>query len=308
MSSRRIERCYTDNIYLIESLPPEEEYPYERNYLIMGNSGNTYTVTISNEPSCTCPDYTSRGNRCKHIYFVLIRIMNIYDYTEEYYTDDELAQMFLNIPQVAKDLMYQGERPTEQKEVNQKFEKDDVCPICLDPLENGKELDYCKYSCGKTIHKKCFSMWEKSKGGICVFCRGKWYSDFPSKPKVVSMHPIEPIPIEEKEEDKKDISNNTEGQNNNDYEKIEIDEDNNIINDNNNGNNDDEVMNEGYSKDKKEKKRKKRKNKFKSRSRNRSRDKNKSRKMSISSTSRSRSRSRNRNRSRSYNKIKYPKD
>ena len=36
----------------------------------------------------------------------------------------------------------------EQKEVSQKFDKGDVCPVCLDPLENGKELDYCKYSCG----------------------------------------------------------------------------------------------------------------------------------------------------------------
>ena len=310
MSSRRIERCYTDNIYLIESLPPEEEYPYERNYLIMGNSGKTYTVTISNEPSCTCPDYTTRGNRCKHIYFVLIRIMNIYEYTEEYYTDDELAQMFLNIPQVAKDLMYQGEKPTEQKEVSQKFEKGDICPICLDPLENGKELDYCKYSCGKTIHKKCFSMWEKSKGGICVFCRGKWYSDFPSKPKVVSMHPIEVNQIEEeqkeeeqKEEDKKVNPNNIEGQNN--YEKIEIEDENNTINDNNNyENNNDEIMNEEKSKDKKEKKGKKRKHKHKSKSR----DKNKCRKMSISSKSKSRSRSRERSKSRNHNKIKYPKD
>ena len=89
MSSRRIERCYTDNIYLIESIQPEPDYPYERQYLIMGNSGNTYTVTISNQPTCTCPDHTTRGNRCKHIYFVLIRIMNTYNYTEKTYSDEE---------------------------------------------------------------------------------------------------------------------------------------------------------------------------------------------------------------------------
>ena len=264
MSSRRIERCYTDNIYLIESIPPEEEYPYERNYLIMGNSGNTYTVTISNEPSCTCPDYTSRGNRCKHIYFVLIRIMNTINYQEEEYSDLELAQMFLNIPEVAKNLMYQGENPIEQKEVNQKFEKDDVCPICLDPLENGKELDYCKYSCGKTIHKKCFSMWEKSKGGICVFCRGKWYSDYPSSPKKVSMHPIEPIQNEE--ENKKDNNNEIKDE----CKEIENDNDDNVRN-----------VNQEKNKNKKRSKsinesRRKTRNKSKSRSRSRNRYKSKS--------------------------------
>ena len=293
MSSRRIERCYTDNIYLIESLQPEEDYPYERNYLIMGNSGNTYTVTISNMPSCTCPDYTTRGNRCKHIYFVLIRIMNIYNYTDEEYSDEELAQMFLNIPDIAKNLMYQGEKPEEQKEVKQKFEKDDVCPICLDPLENGKELDYCKYSCGQTIHKKCFSMWEKSKGGICVFCRGKWYSNYPSKPKPVSMHPIDPNQIEEKEKDIKDNSNNERDSS---YDKIDIEEE--SIDDI------DEKIKREKERDKKNKKRINYRNKSKGRKRDKSRSR--SSKMSIS-RSLSRSRSRSRSREKSHKKIKYPK-
>ena len=290
MSSRRIERCYTDNIYLIESLQPEEDYPYERNYLIMGNSGNTYTVTISNMPSCTCPDYTTRGNRCKHIYFVLIRIMNIYNYTDEEYSDEELAQMFLNIPDIAKNLMYQGEKPEEQKEVKQKFEKDDVCPICLDPLENGKELDYCKYSCGQTIHKKCFSMWEKSKGGICVFCRGKWYSSFPSKPKPVSMHPIDPNQIEEKE----DVKDNSDNERDSSYDKIDIEEE--SIDDI------DEKIKREKERDKKNKKR----NNYRNKSKGRKRDKSRSRssKMSIS---RSLSRSRSRSREKSHKKIKYPK-
>ena len=211
MSLRRIERCFTDNIYLIESLPQEEHLPFERNYLIMGNSGNMYQVTISNEPKCTCPDYVNRSNRCKHIYFVLMRIMNISNYNNYQYTDEELTEMFSNIPPVAKNLLYQGEKSEESKTVNQKFEKDDVCPICLDPLENGKELDYCKYSCGQTIHKKCFSMWEKSKGAICVFCRAKWYNNiYGTKPKEVSMHPIvlnqsdKKIDEEDKKEDNKE--------------------------------------------------------------------------------------------------------
>ena len=195
MSSRRIERCYTDNIYLIESLPPEEKYPNQRVYVIMGHSGKIYNVTISNVPNCTCPDFVHKGNRCKHIYFVLMRIMNIINYSEKYFSDEQLLDMFMNIPPVAKNLIYEGEKLNqEEKEVNQKFDKGDICPICLDPLENGKDLDFCRFSCGKTIHKKCFSMWEKTKGSICVFCRAQWYSKFPVKNhKKVSMHPIESI-------------------------------------------------------------------------------------------------------------------
>ena len=294
MSRIRIERCYTENIYLIESIPPDEENPLERNYIIMGNSGRTYQVTISNNPTCTCPDYMTRLNRCKHIFFVLIRIMKIENYSEEYYTDEELTQMFLNIPDVAKNLMYTGEKPQEQEEVDQKFDKGDICPICLDELENGKELDYCKYSCGKTIHKKCFSMWEKSKGGICVFCRAKWYSNFPpTHHKKISMHPIDPNRIDI--EEKKDSFNNG-------CDKIDIEEDNNL-------NEDIELKTDEERSDNR-----KRNRRNKSRKRNKIRKKCKSedKSMSISenkSRSRSRDRYKSRSRSRSRNKklIKYPK-
>jgi len=194
MTSARIERCYTDNIYLIESLPEDYKYPFQRIFVIMGHSGHVYNVTISNVPNCTCPDFMHKNRRCKHIYFVLMRIMNINNYKERYFSDEQLEEMFLNVPPVAQNLIYVGEKVNnEEKEVEQKFDKDDICPICLDPLENGKDLDFCRYSCGKTIHKKCFSMWEKTKGSICVFCRAEWHSKLPIKNhKKVSMHPIEP--------------------------------------------------------------------------------------------------------------------
>ena len=277
----RIERCYTDNIYLIESLPADD--PYERVYVIMGHSGNVYNVTINNRPNCTCPDYIQRGNRCKHIYFVLMRIMNIDNYTERTYTDEELEEMFLNIPPVAKNLMYEGEKPKEEKEVEQKFEKGDICPICLDPLENGKDLDFCRYSCGKTIHSKCFSMWEKSRGSICVFCRAQWYSNIHIKShKKVSMHPIEP-------------NNNNNNINNEEKieEKMEDKDDNNINEDNNDDDNEMDLDEEIITN--KDNKRKKKRNKNSSRSRNKSR-------------SRSRCRSKENFRKKKKKKFIYPKD
>ena len=292
MSSQRIERCYTDNIYLIESVPPDSEDDTERTYVIMGHSGHVYNVTISHRPKCTCPDFYLRGNRCKHIYFVLIRIMNIDNVTDKYYSDDDLTDMFRNIPPIAQNLMYKGSdvEINEGKEVEQKFEEGDICPICLDPLENGKELDFCRYSCGKTIHSKCFSMWVKSKGSICVFCRAQWYNANASSKnhKKVSMHPIginnNNINNEEQNE------NNEE---NNEYNGMDLDKENNIEEEDNKYNNYDEENEVISSRRKKEKKKKKK---------NRSRSRNKSR-------SRSRSRSKdikkNKKKKKNYN---YPKD
>ena len=274
----RMERCFTDNIYLIEALPPDSEDDTERTYVIMGHSGNVYNVTIANRPHCTCPDFYLRRNRCKHIYFVLMRIMNIENPTDKFYDDDELIEMFSNIPPITQNLMYKGPAlPNEGKEVEQKFEAGDICPICLDPLENGKELDFCRYSCGKTIHKKCFSMWEKSKGSICVFCRAQWYSNnYSQNHKRVSQHPI-------------DI-NNIDNDNNNDI-NMENEED-------NEENMDLDSDEESDDSSRRREKKKRKKSRGKSRSRNRSRSRNKSR-------SRSRDSHKNKKKEKKY---RYPKD
>ena len=278
MSQERIQRCYTNNIYLIEAVPPNSENDTERAYVIMGHSGHVYNVTITNYPSCTCPDYYLRGNRCKHIYFVLMRIMNITNATDDSFSDEELIEMYRNIPPITQNLMYKGEAvEVEGKEVDQKFDAGDICPICLDPLENGQELDFCRFSCGKTIHKKCFSMWEKSKGSICVFCRAKWYSNNIIKyHKKVSMHPIDVNNtnnnnINSQNAENEDVKNKEEGMDL--VEEEEKDDD---------------------SSGRKKEKKKRKKNKHKSRSR--SRDK-----------SRSRSKDRRRNK-KNKKKYIYPKD
>ena len=284
MSSQRIERCYTDNIYLIESVPPDPEEDTERKFVIMGHSGHVYNVTITNRPKCTCPDFYLRHNRCKHIYFVLIRIMNIDNVTDRYYSDDDLTDMFSNIPPIAQNLMYKGDEMenNEGKEVEQKFEKGDICPICLDPLENGKELDFCRYSCGKTIHSKCFSMWVKSKGSICVFCRAQWYSAYAlsQNHKKVSMHPI----------DLNNINNNGNDLNNNNDNRMDLD------NDNDNNRNEEENNNIDEEDDVSSRKKRKKKKKNRSRSRNKS-----------MSRSRSRSKDAKKNKKKKKNYI-YPKD
>lgn len=46
----------------------------EENVDIVGTTGNIYTVTVSYEPSCTCPD-AMKGNQCKHIIYVWLPIL-----------------------------------------------------------------------------------------------------------------------------------------------------------------------------------------------------------------------------------------
>ena len=193
----RIAKAYNDRLYLVESIPPENEDDALREYIVMGSTGNVYRVKIKNEPCCTCPDNRIRKARCKHIYFILLRVMKVDNEMQEYYDDEELIEMFKHIPKITHNLIanrvirkkYKSiERKGKEVEESEsednsidnegkveqkKIEEDDECPICLDKLSIG-EVDYCKASCGKSIHKKCFQMWCKQNKNICVYCRAEW--------------------------------------------------------------------------------------------------------------------------------------
>lgn len=188
MSSTRKQRGSTQSIFLIETIIPANETDLERKYVVMGSTGNIYDVTIKDEPECTCPDYLTRGNRCKHIYFILIRVMKALNEDQDVYSKKDLQEMFENIPNIMKNIVIDDKLKTtydklkqtnklngkqEPSNVDQR-DTDDMCPICLDDLENGDELDYCKFSCGKPIHKVCYGMWTKKHPKNCVFCKASW--------------------------------------------------------------------------------------------------------------------------------------
>jgi hypothetical protein len=160
----------------------------ERKYEVMGTTGNVYTVSILNTPTCTCPDYVSRNKRCKHIYFVLTRIMKVKSSQEdiEEYSDGDLEDMFENIPQITENLRIDANRLAKfrilKKNGNNEVEKrelddESMCPICLTELcDCDEELIYCRYSCGYSLHKQCFDMYNSKQHGQfkCIFCQKPW--------------------------------------------------------------------------------------------------------------------------------------
>ena len=185
MSFARKQRGATQNIFLIETIIDNIET--ERKYVVMGSTGNVYNVIIKENSECSCPDYTTRMKRCKHIYFILIRVMKSMNEDQDQYSKDELQEMFNNIPQVMNNLVvndnikntYDKLKQSDKllkKEPTSVSQKDtsDLCPVCLDDLDNGDELDYCKFSCGKPIHTICYGMWTKKHPMNCVFCKKPW--------------------------------------------------------------------------------------------------------------------------------------
>lgn len=180
----RKSRGLNQKLFLIEILDSTSEY--QKKFKIMGSTGNVYNVTIENNCRCDCPDFLKRAKRCKHIYFVLIKLMKIEDEMDkDIYFDDELLSMFKNIPLITSNLIVSSgikkiydQLNTNCKNVTKMKQVDDLCPICLEDLNNGEELDFCKYSCGKPIHKICYSMWTLKKNNTCVFCYADWNSNY----------------------------------------------------------------------------------------------------------------------------------
>jgi hypothetical protein len=183
MAYVRRQRGTTQKLFLIETIIDDK--PDERKYVVMGSTGNVYDVVIKTIPECTCPDYETRGNRCKHIYFILIKVMGVADVEQDEYSKEEIIDMFNNIPQITNNLIVESKfketylklKNTDKPKEDTVSKKgtDDLCPICLDDLENGDETDYCKFSCGKLVHKVCYGMWIKKKAANCVFCNANWY-------------------------------------------------------------------------------------------------------------------------------------
>jgi len=168
----RINRGLTQHIYLLEKIN-------DLKYKVMGTSGKPYIITIEKHPKCTCPDHFIRHKRCKHIYFVLIRIMNVPDPEKKEFTDEDLGNMIKNIPPMvdvfSNDRIYiKNQENPEIVHIEEKIAEpkiDDNCPICLDEIKIQPFVS-CK-KCGHCVHVECLRMWMKfgHKENKCIFCK-----------------------------------------------------------------------------------------------------------------------------------------
>lgn len=148
-----------------------------KKFVIMGTTGNIYSVFIKPKSECSCPDFTMYKNKCKHIYFVLIKILNIHNIfnfgkEDEILNDYEISKL-LNEFSLYKNLFIDTNLKSKYNNLlnGVPIKIDDVCPICLDDVNDDSDLDYCKYSCGKAIHKKCLSLYSSYNKSIkCPFC------------------------------------------------------------------------------------------------------------------------------------------
>jgi len=151
-------------------------------YTILGSTGKQYRVRVSSEErTCTCPDHSMRLVDCKHILFVLIQVLGFDRDTIHSIKKHTLKEALVKRETL---LTKHAETNTTHAETKNSEKKEDIrkqtegadCPICLEPLETGEKIVYCKKTCGNNFHDYCFSKWKRANNNdaTCPMCRGQW--------------------------------------------------------------------------------------------------------------------------------------
>lgn len=175
MASGRAHRAMTQRLMLVSMPDASAE---DLSFQVLGSSETTYLVSFNTEvPSCTCPDHTYRHSRCKHIIFVLRRVLNADAEVAERPTlaRDEIVAL------VAAAMTTPPVPPADASAaggVRQKPLDADPCPVCYEALEGHEAVVWCKASCGSNVHRECYLRWhhhDPTRGHYeCVMCRARW--------------------------------------------------------------------------------------------------------------------------------------
>lgn len=182
----RLNRALKNRLYLISA---NQENSQEWNFSVEGTTGNIYNVNFNKEKlSCTCPDYRLRNNICKHIYFIIGRVLKDLSLMDELGNSPDIS-----IFSVAKDLserlnnvLYDRLNKQKVEPNNLTIPEEECCPICYEDYEENESADSLSRCnvCKKFIHTECLNVWLK-RGGNCPLCRSLWIreesSDDPMK-------------------------------------------------------------------------------------------------------------------------------
>ena len=141
---------------------------------LAGTTGNCYQVVITHSPTCTCPNFVNGNSHCKHIIYVLIKVLKVtgdLQYQAAFLTS-ELREIFDKAGPLPSDTVSAEDKDGKRKPV------EGECPICVEDLDpKTEEIVWCHAACGNNLHRTCFDQWAASKrGGVvtCPCCRTSW--------------------------------------------------------------------------------------------------------------------------------------
>ena len=181
-AERRIDRALSQRLYVVKRARVSST---RTNYAIMGSTGNVYDVAICEEKAtCTCPD-AMRAARCKHVFFVLLCVMQMgrrdpllrkKSWTEEEMINilDRDEHMIWSAPESICAAYVGNTESMDPFPVPKLYSITESCAVCYEELgEEKQNVTLCAKQCKQRFHRECLEMWF-SKSRTCPLCRACW--------------------------------------------------------------------------------------------------------------------------------------
>ncbi|CRG85488.1 hypothetical protein PISL3812_02542 [Talaromyces islandicus] len=174
----KLDRARTQKMFVLRRTRGGTAKVPEEKVDMVGTTGNLYTVTISSQPSCSCPD-AKKGNQCKHIVYVLVNVLKAREDLQYQlaFLSSELQEIFESAPPIKP----AGISSVDTDDPGHRKPIEGDCPICFMEFDaQNEQIVWCKAACGNNIHKTCFNQWAATsgKGKVqCVYCRSEWQSE-----------------------------------------------------------------------------------------------------------------------------------
>lgn len=183
-------------MYLMSALKYRDDW----NFLVQGASSALYYVHMSPERwHCECPDFTRRGDCCKHVFFIVGRVLGDHELMEDIEVGLSASELFAPSvafserlekrlsARLAADSPDHAGRGTGAgtgagagEDEGAGTEAGADCVICFEPL--GASAWVCESGCKqRAMHTGCAVRWLKKKHS-CPLCRAPARAGIPGAP------------------------------------------------------------------------------------------------------------------------------
>ena len=145
-------------------------------FKLAGSSGNLYDINLlQNKFDCSCPDMKSGNFCCKHICYIVIKVLDLDNKTifSKNIEVDKFKLLIENIDRLNSKIDKNSNIYKKFKnihhfvEINKNVE--DSCVVCYDKLEINNGIVKCS-QCNKYICSSCFKLWFNHHKS-CPYCR-----------------------------------------------------------------------------------------------------------------------------------------
>uniref|UniRef100_A0A6C0BPB1 RING-type domain-containing protein n=1 Tax=viral metagenome TaxID=1070528 RepID=A0A6C0BPB1_9ZZZZ len=139
----------------------------------MGASGTSYTVQPA-QLQCTCPDFRTRHQFCKHLIFTFIRVFKFSEAETQ-----SIAEVGLHEDQELP-IIPISPSPSPSPcsiETSKECDPEDDCCICMEVFDQVETTQACQ-ACGNFFHTDCVYRWlQASEHENCPLCRADWFDN-----------------------------------------------------------------------------------------------------------------------------------